>query len=46
MPTEKAALSKYVQHRFGRKNIQATIQIYQHLTGNMSDEGVQLLDTL
>ena len=42
---EKGASPKYVQHRLGHKNIQVTMQIYQHLTEKMSTEGTRLLDT-
>lgn len=42
---EKGASPKYVQQRLGHKNIQVTIQIYQHLTDKMSAEGSSLLDT-
>ena len=42
---EKGANPKYVQHRLGHKNIQVTMQIYQHLTQEMSSNDAQLLDT-
>lgn len=42
---EKGASPKYVQNRLGHKNIQVTMQIYQHLTEKMSEEGAALLDT-
>lgn len=42
---EKGASPKYVQHRLGHKNIQVTMQIYQHLTEKMSEEGAQFLET-
>ena len=42
---EKGASPKYVQKRLGHKNIQVTMQIYQHLTEKMSEEGSALLDT-
>ena len=42
---EKGANPKYVQHRLGHKNIQVTMQIYQHLTKEMSANDAQLLDT-
>lgn len=45
MLAEKGASPKYVQHRLGHKNIQVTMQIYQHLTDKMSEEGAQLLET-
>lgn len=42
---EKGASPKYVQHRLGHRNIQVTMQIYQHLTDKMSEDGAALLDT-
>lgn len=42
---EKGASPKYVQHRLGHKNVQVTMQIYQHLTEKMSEEDAKLLDT-
>lgn len=42
---EKGASPKYVQYRLGHKNIQVTMQIYQHLTEKMSEDGVNLLNT-
>ncbi|WP_312939740.1 site-specific integrase [Oscillibacter sp.] len=42
---EKGASPKYVQHRLGHKNIQVTMQIYQHLTEKMSEDGAALLET-
>ena len=46
MLAEKGASPKYVQYRLGHKNIQVTMQIYQHLTDKMSEEGDRLLDLL
>lgn len=46
MLAEKGASPKYVQYRLGHKNIQVTMQIYQHLTDKMSEEGARLLDLL
>ena len=46
MLAELGASPKYVQHRLGHKNIQVTMNIYQHLTDKMSEEGAKLLDTL
>lgn len=43
---EKGASPKYVQHRLGHKNIQITMQIYQHLTEKMSSEGAKILETI
>lgn len=45
MLAEKGASPKYVQHRLGHKNVQVTMQIYQHLTEKMSEDGARLLDT-
>ena len=42
---EKGVSPKYVQKRLGHNNIQVTMQIYQHLTEKMSEEGAALLDT-
>lgn len=44
MLAEKGASPKYVQYRLGHKNIQVTMQIYQHLTNKMSTENAQLLE--
>ena len=46
MLAELGASPKYVQHRLGHKNIQVTMNIYQHLTDKMSEEGARLLETL
>lgn len=46
MLAESGASPKYVQHRLGHKNIQVTMQIYQHLTQQMEEIGDQLLDQL
>ena len=46
MLAERGASPKYVQHRLGHKNIQVTMNIYQHLTDKMSEEGTRLLETL
>ena len=46
MLAERGASPKYVQHRLGHKNIQVTMNIYQHLADKMSEEGARLLDTL
>ena len=46
MLAELGVSPKYVQHRLGHKNIQVTMNIYQHLTDKMSEEGARLLDTL
>ena len=45
MLAEKGASPKYVKHRLGHKNVQVTMQIYQHLTEKMSEDGARLLDT-
>lgn len=46
MLAESGASPKYVQHRLGHKNIQVTMQIYQHLTQQMEQTGDQLLELL
>lgn len=46
MLAEKGASPKYVQYRLGHKNIQVTMQIYQHLTNKMSTENAQLLELI
>ena len=46
MLAERGASPKYVQHRLGHKNIQVTMNIYQHLTDKMSEEGTRFLETL
>ena len=46
MLLENGADPSYVQHRLGHKNIQVTMNIYQHLTDKMSEEGARLLDAL
>ncbi len=40
------AKPKYVQVRLGHKNIQVTMQIYQHLTEGMSQDGNDILNNL
>lgn len=46
MLLEAGASPKYVQERLGHKNIQVTMQIYQHLTENMSKQGDDILNQL
>lgn len=46
MLAEAGASPKYVQHRLGHKNIQVTMQVYQHLTKNMVEKDSKLLDSL
>lgn len=46
MLLEAGASPKYVQERLGHKNIQVTMQIYQHLTGGMSKQGDDILNQL
>lgn len=46
MLAEMGASPKYVQQRLGHKNIQITMQIYQHLTQKISTEGAKLLETI
>lgn len=46
MLLEAGASPKYVQERLGHKNIQVTMQIYQHLTDNMVQQGDDILKNL
>ncbi len=46
MLLEAGAAPKYVQHRLGHKNLQVTMNVYQHLTQKMSDKGSEILDKL
>lgn len=46
MLAEVGASPKYVQHRLGHKNIQVTMQIYQHLTKTMEEKNSELLEML
>ena len=46
MLLEAGASPKYVQERLGHKNIQVTMQIYQHLTDNMIQQGDEVLNNL
>lgn len=46
MLLEAGASPKYVQERLGHKNIQVTMQIYQHLTENMVQQGDNVLNKL
>ncbi len=46
MLAENDAPPKYVQTRLGHKNIQITMQIYQHLTKKISDKGTEILETM
>ena len=40
------AKPKYVQERLGHKNIQVTMQIYQHLTEEMHSQGDSILNSI
>ncbi len=40
------AKPKYVQERLGHKNIQVTMQIYQHLTEEMKTQGDDILNSI
>ena len=44
MLLQAGAMAKYVQQRLGHKNIQVTLQIYQHLTDEMSEKGDEVLN--
>lgn len=46
MLLEAGASPKYVQERLGHKNIQVTMQIYQHLTEKMVQQGDDVLNKL
>lgn len=46
MLLEAGASPKYVQERLGHKNIQVTMQIYQHLTEGMTKQGDDILNQL
>lgn len=46
MLLENGANPKYVQKRLGHKNIQVTMQIYQHLTDKMTKDGDNILNGL
>ncbi len=46
MLAEADAPVKYVQARLGHKNVQVTLQVYQHLTDMISQQGVVALDQI
>lgn len=46
MLLEAGAAPKYVQERLGHKNLQATMNIYQHLTPKMVESGNAILNAL
>lgn len=46
MLLEAGAAPKYVQTRLGHKNIQVTLNIYQHLTEKMKADGCSVLDNM
>lgn len=46
MLLEAGAAPKYVQERLGHKNLQVTMNIYQHLTPKMSEHGSAILNAL
>lgn len=46
MLAENDAPPKYVQERLGHKNIQVTMQIYQHLTEKISHRGEDILSKM
>lgn len=46
MLLEAGASPKYVQERLGHKNIQVTMQIYQHLTDKMVQQGDDVVNKL
>lgn len=46
MLLESGAKPKYVQERLGHKNIQVTLNIYQHLTENMQSDGDDIVNKI
>lgn len=46
MLAENNAPPKYVQERLGHKNIQVTLQVYQHLTKKISQTGTEILEKM
>lgn len=46
MLAENNAPPKYVQKRLGHKNIQMTMQVYQHLSQTISEQGKEILDNM
>lgn len=46
MLLEAGAKPKYVQERLGHKNIQVTLNIYQHLTNNMQLDGDDIVNKI
>lgn len=46
MLLEAGAAPKYVQERLGHKNLQVTMNIYQHLTPKMAENGNAILNKL
>lgn len=46
MLVESGAPIKYVQNRLGHKQVQTTIDVYQHCTENLADKGRKTLDEI
>ena len=46
MLVEAGAPMKYVQERLGHKQVETTVNIYQHCTGKIADQGRKKLDDL
>ena len=46
MLAENNAPIKYVQQRLGHKNVTVTLQIYQHVSEKMSEEGRNTLNNI
>lgn len=44
--TSKLSLFKYVKERLGHKNVQVTMQVYQHLTKKISANGTEILQNM
>lgn len=46
MLAENNAPPKYVKERLGHKNVQVTMQVYQHLTKKISANGTEILQNM
>lgn len=45
MLAERGASPKFIQQRLGHKNVQVTMQVYEHLTQTMIDEGASIVES-
>ena len=43
---EKGAPLKYIQQRLGHKKIEITLNVYQHLTEELTQQGVEVLNKI